>query len=159
MARVVINDISYSDVIKTVTFILDTSAYGDGDLLADRLEIATVGKEAGNIVTLDSLVILDKADQKQPLTVVFLNVNTSLGTENAAPSITDANAESIVGHVKVAATDYQDVGGAAVACVRNIGLKMQCASAAASLYVGLISGGTGTYGASDLIAKFGFRRS
>jgi len=148
------------DTVKTVTFSLDTAAYGSGDLIADTQEIdaAVVGK--GGLVILNSVTLIDEADQKVALSLVFLNASTSLGTENSAPTMTDANiTANALGCVTFAATDYVDLGGAAVATKAGIGLLLLAASTTDSLYVGIVNGtGTPTYGEDDLVAKLGFLR-
>jgi hypothetical protein len=160
MARITVNDTRFNDQWVELTFSTDTNAYASGDLIADTQELALVGREAGNIVTLDSVLLLDKADQKVALFLVFLNAAQSIGTENGAPDVTDTNAEKVVGILPIVATDYVDVGGAAVASVRNTGLRLKLADAATSLWVAIVNAtGTPTYGAADLIGKFCFRRS
>lgn len=153
-------DVRNKDVVKSVSFTTDTSAYASGDLVADTQEIANAVYGLGGVVTLDSIVLTDGADQKVALYVVFLNASTSMGTENSAPNISDANvASKIIGHVAIAATDYVDVGGAGVATIKNIGLKLQAASTSGSLYVAIVnSTGTPTYAADSLVGKFGFSR-
>lgn len=153
-------DVRNKDKVCTVSFTTDTSAYASGDLIADTQEIANAVVGHGGVVTLESVTLCDEADQKAVLWLVFLNASTSLGTENSAPNISDANiGDLIIGHVAVAAADYVDVGGGSVACIRNIGLKLQAASTTDSLYVGIVnSTGTPTYAADSLTARLGFSR-
>lgn len=147
-----------NDFVATETFSTDTNAYASGDLIADTQELSDVGYRKGSVVVLKSIVLLDKSDSGVALHFVFLNANTSLGTENAAPSITDANAENILATVSIAAADYVDVGGAKVATKECL-IPLKLASGSTSVYVGIVnSTGTPTYAASDLVAKFGFLR-
>jgi hypothetical protein len=160
MARITVNDMRFNDQWVELTFSTDTAAYASGDLIADTQELSLVGREDGGIVTLDSLLLLDKADQKVALFLVFLNAAQTLGTENDAPGVSDANSAKIVGVVPIVAADYVDVGGAAVAQLRNIGLRLKLDAADDSLFVAIVNAtGTPTYGAADLIGKFCFRRS
>lgn len=151
--------ISNDDEVITLTFSTDTSAYASGDLIADTQELTRVfSDEKESVVVLKSITLLDKADQKMALWLVFLNANTSLGTENAAPSIADADAEDILAVIPIATSDYVDVGGAAVA-TKECAIALKAATATTSLWVGIVnSTGTPTYGASDLVGKFGFLR-
>lgn len=145
-----------------VTFVVDTSALADGDLASDVIEIPSVARVAGYVVNLKSIVIKDKADQKSALYVVFSNASTTFGSLNSAPSLSDANVANIVlGHVKIAATDYVDLGGASVATkVLDNPLPLKTASTTTSLWVALVSNGTPTYGAAgDVIATLTFARS
>jgi hypothetical protein len=89
---------------------------------------------------------------------VFLAANTSLGTENAAPTVTDANAENVLAIVPMAATDYLDLGGAAFG-TKECSVSLKLASGQTSVWVAIVNAtGTPTYAAADLIAKFGFLR-
>lgn len=142
-----------SDVI-VVTLSTDTSAYADGDVLADTQAISNAVRANGGRAILQDVTILDKDDQGAAMDLVFLNANNSLGTENAAPNISDTNAEAIDGFVSIATTDYIDLGGCKVACVKNIGLMLEATGASTTLYIGAITrGGTPTYSASGLIVK------
>lgn len=148
-----------SDIVVTVTPTLDTSAYASGDLLFDSTEAANAARSAGNTTLLESVTIIDKADQKVAFTLVFANANTDFGTANSAPNPDDTETATIVGHVAIAATDYLDMGGASVACIRNLGLLMQTSGTTSLWIAGVNSTGTPTYAASDLVFYLGFLRS
>ncbi len=102
----------------TVDFVptLDTSAYSAGDVLFDRslLDVgnyANPGQNALQKIRGRVLLVgvLDKDDQGVAMDLYFLKADVSLGTVNAAPAITDANAEHILGFVT--ATASKDLGG------------------------------------------------
>jgi hypothetical protein len=135
---------------------LDTNVYADGDVLFDSAALANFAELPGEGGILDSIHVLDEDDQGVALDLVFLNANVSLGTFNVTPAITDANARASVGLVKVAAADYIDLGGARIATLRGIGLRMKTAPGLSSLWVaGITRGGTPTYTANGLRFKFG----
>lgn len=149
-----------SDIVVTVTPTCDTNAYASGDLIFDSTEIANAVRANGYCCVLQSITLLDKADQGVAMTLVLLNAATDMGTLNEAPNPDDTEAATIIGHVPVAATDYLDVGASKIACIRNIGLTLKAGASATSLYVAAINGtGTPTYGANDLVIQFGFLRS
>lgn len=149
------------DVVLTVTPTLDTAAYASGDLIFDATEIANAVRANGGTARLESVTLLDKADQGVTLTLVFLNAATDMGTLNAAPDPDDTEAETILGHVLISSGDYLDVGASKIACVRNIGLPLKAGAATTSLYVAAINGtSTPTYGsASAMILQLGFSRA
>jgi hypothetical protein len=149
------------DIVVSVTPTVDTSAYGAGDLLFDSAEIANAVRANGGTAILQSITMLDKADQGVAMTLVLLNANTDMGAANSAPDPDDTEAGTIIGHVAVAATDYLDVGASKIACIRNIGLLLQAGGATTSLYIAGINGaGTPTYGAAgDLVLQIGLIRS
>lgn len=146
---------SPGDVI-TVTLTVDTSIYADGDVLADTQTIANAMRITGGHGVLQSLQLIDPDDQGQPMDLYFFSANRALGTENGAPSISDANAIDIFGPVAIASGDYRDLGGVKVASVRGIGLMLEAATGSRDLYVGAISRGTGTYAGGSLTLKLSF---
>ena len=147
----------YASPLLPVVFTLDTLIYAAGDLLADTQVITGAVPIAGGSTVLQSLVLNDKDDQAAAaMTVVLLDSNVSLGTENSAPSITDANADNIVGVVSLVAGDWVDLGGCKVATKTNIGLMCRAASGTTNLYVALITAGTPTQTATGITGRFGF---
>lgn len=140
----------------SLTFSLDTSAYASGDVLADTQELASALRVADGTGILQSIVLNDKSDQGVAMNIVFLSANRALGTENGAPSISDADADDVLGIIPIAAADWVDLGGCRVATLRNIGLPIKAASGTTSLYVGLVnSTGTPTFAASGITARIG----
>ncbi len=144
---------------KTVdlTLTLDTSAYADGDVLADTQEIENVASSASTTrryVKLVSIEVFDEDDNGTALDVVFLSANNSIGTENAAVSITDTNARDIQAIVNIATSDYKDLGGVQVATKSNIQHILM--TTLRKLYVACITrGGTPTYTASGIRLRIG----
>lgn|GEM_PF-1663602 len=142
-----------------VTLSLDTSAYGAGDLLADTQEVANAMRVAAGTGGIHSIVLNDKDDQGAELYLVFLSANVSLGTENSAPSITDANADSILGIVPVYTSDWVDLGGCRIATLTNVGLVVKAATGSTSLYIAAVNGaGTPTYSAAGITMRLGLWR-
>jgi hypothetical protein len=142
--------------VLDVTLSLDTSAYADGDVMADTQSVASAFRVATGQLTLNSVVVLDEDDQGVGFDIIFLDTNNSLGTENSAPNISDANARTIIGRVNVSASDFIDLGGSRLASISGIGLKMKAASGSTTLYVGtIVRSGTPTYTASGVKLKLG----
>jgi len=137
-----------------VTLSTDTSAYASGDVIADSQVLTNIMRATDSTGVLQSVTMIDKADQKVAMTVYFLSANVSVGTENAAPSISDANSLNILGFVDIAASDWKDLGGTAVASIKGIGLGLEPASGTASVYIAVVNGtGTPTFAADSLVAR------
>lgn len=142
--------------LADLTLSLDTNAYSDGDLLADTQELANAVRISGGRALLQSLHVLDEDDQGVALDVVFLSANNTLGTENSAPTVSDANARDILGIVRVGAGDFIDLGGSRSATLSGLGLALKAAEGSTSLYVAAITrGGSPTYTAAGIRLKFG----
>ena len=141
-------------VVKDLTLSLSTDQYADGDVLADTQELASAIRLAGGSGVVQSLVVVDKDDQGQALDVYLLDSNVSIGTENSAVGISDANAAKVLGKIAVAAADFYDMGGVRVASLANLSVVVEVSSGT-SLYVAVVSRGTGTYTASGVVLRFG----
>jgi hypothetical protein len=145
--------IQYIDVALS----LDTSAYASGDLLADAQIVAACTRANDVEAVLQSIMVIDEDDQKAAFTIYFASASASWGTENSAPSISDANAREILGYVDVAVADYKDLGGVSVACKNNVGMVVKPASGSDDIYVAVVNGsGTPTYTASGVRLRLGF---
>jgi hypothetical protein len=107
----------------------------------------------GGCGVIQSVLALDVDDQGEAFDLVFLSSNVALGTENAAVSISDANAAYVVGVVEIGAGDYVDLANSQAAHKENLGIGFQCAAGETSLWVGAVSRGTGTYTASGIKLK------
>lgn len=134
-----------------VNLVIDTAAYASGDLLSDRVAIDLTGKGepvSGEVV---GFTLLDKDDEGGLLDIVFLDSNVSLGTINAAPSISDTNAQQLIAPA-VPVSSYTDMGGCQIAGPSFDPIPFETATGI--LYVAAISRDTKTYtAASDLRLK------
>jgi hypothetical protein len=143
-----------------VTLTCDTSALADDDVIADTQEVANAFNPEG-FALLQSLILIDEDDQKQDVDILFFNGSGTLGTENSAASITDANARNYMGKVSILVADYMDLGGVSVAQSVNCGLILKAKDLATpSLYVAAVCrSGTPTYTASGLKLRLGLVKS
>jgi hypothetical protein len=128
-----------------ITPVVDISAaVPAGEILFDFIAFEALSAE-GRVTMLQDLMLVDKEDNTAwSLTLLFADSSISLGSLNAAPSITDANALKLLGLVQIATTDWIDIGGAKVAFAKNIGLVLEAASGTQCYVAGFITaGGTG----------------
>ena len=150
-----IGEIGGKTVIFDLTLSLDTSAYTSGDVMADTQQCDGFFRKSNGTGVIQSMTIIDEDDQKQSFDVYFFSANESLGTENSASSISDADARDILGIVSITSGDYKDLGGVSIASVRNIGLPVKAVSGTDDLYIGTIINGAGTYTASGVKIRIG----
>jgi hypothetical protein len=143
------------DVI-TFTPVLETSILADNDVFFVPIEVPQVfNKNLPRV--LQSVIVLDKDDQNVDFDLVFFNASTTLGTLNAAVSITDTAAENIIGYVKmVASTDANDLIGSMLYAKSGIGLVMEGLGSASLWVGGVVRSGTPTFTASGMKIKLGF---
>lgn len=141
-------------VEKALTLTLDTLIYASDDVLSETAELTGVVSAVGNAGKIKSVVVLDKDDQGQPFNILILKTNVSIGTVNGAVTLTDANAEEIVGMIEVASGDFIDAVNCQVAIKSNLDFDFVCDAALDDLFVATISKGTGTYTASGIVLTF-----
>lgn len=139
-----------------VTLSLDTSIYASGDVLADTQVLTSLFRISDGTGVLQSIQIIDQDDQKAAFDVYYLSANVAMGTENSAPSISDANAVNVVGPFSVAVADYKDLGGVSVAKISGIGQAIKPATGTSNGYIAVVNGtGTPTYTASGVKLRLG----
>lgn len=145
-----------ADTLITVTPVLDTSAYGSGEVLFVATEIPGVGRTAGGAVKLANIHVTDQDDQRLIIDLFFFDRTVTIGTINGALAISDGDGAYYMGHQRIAVADYADLGGVSVASPTFTEKLMQ--PSATSLFVAAVTGGTPTHTAAGLIFKFGFKR-
>ena len=147
--------IAYWTNVHDLTLSLDTNAYADGDVLADSQKLTNIVGITGGGGLIQCIAVLDLDDQGEALDIIFLEANVSIGTENAAVSVSDANAALIVGQVEVEAADFIDLVNSQRAEKTNLGIPFRCADGQKSLWIAAVSRGTGTYTALGIKLKVG----
>jgi hypothetical protein len=129
----------------TVTPVLDTNAYAAGDVLFAATELDFGNALVSGVIKHAS--ILDTDDQaSQTITLYFAGSTFTLGTANSAISISDADAEKLLGTAAV--TTSTDLIGSRFGQNTDIGLPFTVNSG--SLFVAASTGGAGTHSASGL---------
>jgi hypothetical protein len=147
-----IGEVGGKSVAFSVTLSTDTSAYASGDLIADTQIMNGFFRKADGTGVVQTITIIDEDAQGVALYVLFMRTSTSMGSENSAPNISDANLTAgLLGIVAVATTDYVTLSGAKVATIKNIGIPVVAATGTDDLYIAVLnSTGTPTYTASGL---------
>lgn len=141
----------------SVTLTTTTAILAAGEVVADTQEVTNACQVKGGGTTLSSLVLVDGDDQGAALQLWFFRSNTSMGTENSLPDLTDVEALEVIGKVPVATTDYLDAGGVRVATVDLLAQRMKCPANSNSLWVAVVvTTGTPTFATSGLTAKLWF---
>jgi hypothetical protein len=149
-------DVSPALKLLDVTLVSDTLILASGDVITDTAAIVGAVRAAAGLSLLRSVALIDEDDQGQAIDLVFFGANRSLGTKNAAPTISDANARDYLGHVAILTTDYTDLGGVRVAQKTLAdGLVLKAASGKDVYVSAICRSGTPTYTASGLKLRIG----
>ena len=147
---------TFADTVLDLTLTVDSDVYAANDVLAATQELASAARTTGGCGIIQTISVMDLDDQGVAMDLVFLDDSTAIGTENAAVSLADSDADAVLGYVSIAASDYCDLINSQVATVNNVGFHYKCATGSTSLYVAAITrGGTPTHTASGLSIKFG----
>ena len=152
-----LGEVGGKSAVVAVTLSTDTAAYASGDLIADTQQIDAFFRKADGTGVINSINIIDEDAQGVALYIIFMSTSTSLGTENSAPNITDANLTAgFQGIVSVATTDYVTISGAKVATIKNIGLPVKAVSGTDDIYIAVLNAtGTPTFTAAGLEMRIG----
>lgn len=142
--------------VINVTPVIDTVAYTSGDSVGGKITAGAIANAFGQGVLKD-LVVVDKANQKQPLTFLFFDQDPSAGTytNNGAVTLDPADALKVIAKVNVAAADYETVGGKAVAAVEVSKVVKGTPDSNRTLYLLVVTTGTPTYAVGDLLFRLG----
>lgn len=161
-----IGEVGGRTTIVDVTLSADTSILADGDIIADLQQIDAFFRKTAGSGVIVGIHLIDEDDQKQAMDLVFATASRSLGTENSAPSISDANSRDIIAMggpgdfakgLRFAAADYVDLGGVSQQTKLGLVVPVKAVTSTDDLYVGAICrGGTPTYTSSGLKLRIAF---
>jgi hypothetical protein len=139
--------------IVNVVPVISTSAYTAGDAVGGKIEAQGATKHG----LLHSVTVIDKDQQKAPLSLVLYESDFTADADNAAFSVETADQDKILGVVNITADDYEDIdGNISVATVKNLSLPVQNTTDVSTLRAQLKTTGTPTYTTvSSLTLKLG----
>jgi hypothetical protein len=152
-----VGNVSRYNRIVDATMSTDTSAYANGDLLADTQAIDGVLRITNGTGIVNSIVVIDTDDQTlYTFSVWLLDVSTTLGTENGAPGAADAACLGVLGKVDFATTDGLDLGGSKVYVKTGLNIPVKAIADTDDLGVAMIvTTGTPTHTASGIRIRIG----
>lgn len=134
------------------------AAYTSGDTVGSVKTLSDVALSTKECTLLQTLVVIDKANQKKAIDILFFDTAPTVGADNEANALSSADLANSVGRISVVAADYATHNSNAEATLRGVGLEMQCAGKKTDLYMVVIAKDTPTYGAgtTQLIVKTAF---
>lgn len=136
--------------------------YSSGDVIGGVNTVPAAMVNPGSTSKLDTVVVIDLANQKAALDVVFFDAvpASSIGADNAAYALADADAGKEIGRISILTTDYVSSGALnAEATIKNVELTLQSKVGLKDIYCAVIARGAVTYGsAADLSIKLGMEQ-
>ena len=118
------------------------------DNLGGKLAFGAVMTETGGLAFVESLTLVDRANQKSAMLLLLFSADPSGSTltDNAATVIADADDVNLVAAIPIAIADYTTVGAKAVANLKSLHIPIK--SGTQSLWGALVCLGTPTYAAA-----------
>jgi DNA-binding phage protein len=141
--------------IKDTTAVSTSPAYTAGDAVGGLRTLANAVLTAGTGV-LESITVLDRANQKAALEILIFDANPTAATitDNAA-FVYSTDDLKVLARISVGTADYITLNSKAVALIRGIGAVLKAASGT-SLYAAVVTTGTPTFAATtDVQIIFG----
>lgn len=146
-----------SDIFNPDALVVTAGAYHANDVIGGLLTLSNAVRVSGGTALLQSLFVLDAANQKAAMEILVFNSNPSASTftDNAAPVIHADDRAKIIRRISVLASDYVTIGGLAIADI-SPGSRVVKAAGSRNLYMVITTPGTPTYVAtSDLSVSVG----
>ena len=144
----------------TVTPTMDTSAYTANDVWFDRTVVTAACAAADQPTYLVGLTVIDQDDQTAAdIRILILNDDVTIGTANAAPSMSDVNGLTIMADILIASADWHDMGGFKIVRVdpAKLPIPIMHKDGTANIYIAGICGGTPTQTASGVKIRLWFQ--
>lgn len=141
-------------VIKDTTAVSTSPAYTSGDAVGGKRTLANALLAKGTGV-LESVIVLDRANQKAPLDIYIFDADPTGATitDNSA-FVFSTDDLKVIAHISVAAADYVTTNTKAIATESNLGIALKAGGT--SLYAAVVTTGTPTYAATtDVQIVFG----
>jgi hypothetical protein len=147
-----LGEVGGKSALKIITMTADTGVLASGDLIADTQQFDAFFRKTDGTGVINTISITEKDAQGAAYYIGIHRTSTSLGTENSAPNISDANMVAGFQHIiAVATTDFVTVSGTKVATLKNLGLPVMAVSGTDDLYFSILnSTGTPTYASGEI---------
>lgn len=147
---------TFGTVITPTITVSASPDYTSGDSMGGKITLTGVARVTGGLSKLQTIAILDNANQKPAGTLLFFNADPAAATitDNAAFAFSTDAGKVIATHA-IAAADYVTIDSKAVLCYGNINKLVQ--PVATSLYVAfVVTTASNMAATTDLQIAFGF---
>jgi hypothetical protein len=148
-----LGEVGGKSVTKTITMTADTAIMASADIIADTQQMDAAFRKTDGTGVINSITVFDPDDNAAFAFDVYVHrTTTSMGSENAGITISDANAAAgIIGVVSFATTDAKDLINGRMYHKSNLGLVVSAVSGTDDLYFSLVNGsGTPTFAGGSI---------
>lgn len=146
-------------VLSVTPTISASPDYSAGDAIGGKQTLTSAVLVSGGVSVLDSLVVIDKANQSPQFDVLIFDADPSAATitDNSA-FVFSTDISKLIARVPVVTANWQSIDSVAIASLGNLGIKLK-ASGTANLFAAVVA--RGAYNAAstgDLIFKYGLEK-
>jgi hypothetical protein len=140
--------------VLTVSPTLDTSVYASGDsMVTSVIQFTSASVDSDGTGHILSASFIDKSDQGIDMSLMLFSGSVTPAAANAAHSLSDADAEKIVGVINTSSSTWEDHLNNRTCIVRpSPPIPYQCVGGT-TLYGVLVSRGAGTYASNGLMLR------
>jgi hypothetical protein len=145
----------FTTVIKSVS-VVTAAAYSAGNAVGAKRTLASAVRSSGGTGILQSVTLLDRANQKAAMTLFIFDADPTAATiTDKAAFVFSTDDLKVIAQVNIGAGDYVTTNGKAIALISGLQIPLQAASGT-SLYAALVTTGTPTFAATtDVQLEFG----
>jgi len=146
-------------VVSVTPTISASPDYSAGDAIGGKQTLTAAVLVSGGVCVLDSLIVVDKANQSPQFDVLIFDADPSASTitDNSA-FVFSTDISKLIARIPVVTADWQSIDSTALASKGNLGITLQ-ASGSTSLFAAIVA--RGAYNANstgDLILKYGLHK-
>jgi hypothetical protein len=148
-----LGEVGGKSVTKTITMTADTAIMASADIIADTQQMDAAFRKTDGTGIINSITVFDPDDNAAFAFDLYVHrTSTSMGSENAGITISDANAAAgIIGVVSFATTDAKDLINGRMYHKSNLGMVVSAVSGTDDLYFSLVNGsGTPTFAGGSI---------
>lgn len=145
----------FTTVIKS-TAAVTAAAYSAGNAVGAKRTLTSAVRSSGGSGILQSVAILDRANQKAAMTVFIFDSDPAAATiTDKAAFVFSTDDLKVIAQVNIGAGDYVTTNGKAYAILSGLNIPL-LAVGGTSLYAAVVTTGTPTYAAiTDVQVEFG----
>jgi hypothetical protein len=145
----------FTTVIKDVAAVT-IGAYSAGNAVGAKRTLANAVRSSGGTGILQSITILDRANQKAAMTLFIFDADPTNATiTDKVAFVFGIDDLKVIAQVSIASSDYVTTNTKALALISGLQIPLKAASGT-TLYAVLVTTGTPTYAATDNVqVEFG----
>lgn len=138
----------YTTVIKDHTAVT-AAGYSAGNAVGGKRTLTNALRSNNGTGVLESVSILDRANQKAAMTLFIFEADPSAATiTDKSAFVFSTDDLKVIAQVSIATTDYVTTNSEAIAQKTGLGIALKGANGNTSLYAALVTSGTPTFAAT-----------